>query len=115
MLQRNEGRRRHVQSNLMETPGAQCPGWLETDTGPAQIDNHESGVVDGHEKVRATFRELDEAKQSARTSILEPDRARMAVRIERPKANRDARCASMQFPQQVNRGFGVDPRQRQIG
>src|SRR6267142_6377467 len=99
----------------METPGAQCPGWLEIDTGRAQFDHRERRLIDGHEKVRATFRNLNEAKQTASASVFKSDRARIAVRIERTKRKCDARCASMQFLEQFDGGFGANTRQRQIG
>ena len=100
--------------NLMETPGAQCPRRLKADTELAQFDKHERRFINGHEKVRAAFRHLDEAKQSGRASAFEPDRARTAVRIERAERERDARFAGVQLLKQVNCGFGVDTRQRQI-
>src|ERR1700730_7044584 len=99
----------------METPGAQCPGWLDVNARRAQLDNHQRGSVDGHEEVGAAFRHLDEAKQSARTPVCESDRTCMAVRIERTKRKRDARGASMHLLKQPNSAFGLHPRQRQIG
>ncbi len=85
------------------------------DAGTAQFDDRERIVLHRDEKMRAARRDFDEPEQSARLSVHDPDRTRMAIGIELAEAKCDARGSGMQLFEQVCRDIGPAARKREIG
>ena len=111
-MQPNEARGCRIQSDFVKTPGPHRAGRSEIHPCGSQLDNGKRRLFDRHHEMRATLRNINEAEQSARSSVFNLDCTCIAVGIESPEGKRDEGCASMQLSAKFDRGFDVAVRKR---